>query len=70
MFRFTIRDVLGLTVIGAISCVLGAIAAVPDDPVSAFIATAEVFGWGGLCYVAGIALGRTGTIQPATLNRP
>ena len=63
MFRFTIRDVLGLTAIAGASCVLGVLVA-PADPVSDMIAAAFLFVFGGVCCVAGIAVARS-----ATLNR-
>ena len=64
MFRFTIRDVLGLTAIAGASCILTIMVA-PADPVSDMIAAAFLFVFGGACYVAGIAVARS-----TTPNRP
>ena len=57
MFRFTIRDVLGLTAIAGVSSVVGPWIA-PADPASAMIAAAFLFVFGGACYAGGVAVTR------------
>jgi drug/metabolite transporter (DMT)-like permease len=59
MFRFTIRDVLGLTAIAGVCCVVGPWVA-PADPVSDMIASVFLFLFGGACYVGGLAVARYG----------
>ena len=69
MFRFTIRDVLWLTAIGAVSCVLGLLVA-PADPISEILAAALLFVFGGACYAGGIAMGRKSNAEPHLLPAP
>ena len=57
MLRYTIQDMLGLTVVGAISCVL-AFPVAADNPVAEMIAAALLFVFGGACYMAGNLIGR------------
>jgi hypothetical protein len=67
MFRFTIRDVLGLMVVGGMSCVV-AMSAASYEPAGAVPAALILFSFGGAYYVGGIVIGRWG--QSATPNRP
>jgi hypothetical protein len=62
MFRFTIRDVLGLMAVGALSCIVAVVFA-PADPPAEMAAAVILFGFGGACYAGGIAVGRMG--QPS-----
>jgi hypothetical protein len=59
MFRFTIRDLVGLMVVAGASCGLGILIS-PADPVSVAIASGFLFVFGASCYCGGIAVARFG----------
>lgn len=59
MFRFTIRDLLGLMIVGGLACVIGN-AITPSDPQGAVPAALILFTFGGTCYVGGILMSRAG----------
>ena len=55
MAQFTTKQLIGLTVIGAASCMVGIFIA-PSDPYSEILASGFLFVFGGACYVTGLAL--------------
>ena len=57
MFRFTIRELCGFTVVAAVSCVLTIVFA-PADTVAQLMMAGLLFVFGGACYTGGIVLGR------------
>jgi len=59
MFHFTIRDVLGLMAVAGFSCI-ATFSVAPPDPASKLAAAVIFFGFGGACYIGGIAVGRSG----------
>jgi len=60
--RFAIRDLAGLMVVGALSCMV-AINVASSDPQGAMPAAVILFAFGGACYVGGVVVGRTGRIS-------
>lgn len=64
IFRYSVRELVGLLVIAMLCCLAGSKLA-PADPISQLILAGCLFVFGGGCYVGGIAAART-----ATLNRP
>ena len=62
MFRFTIRDVLALTTIAAISFPAANLFA-PADPVSQSIMALYLAVFGACCFIGGTVLGRHSKIS-------
>ncbi|HEX5102893.1 MAG TPA: hypothetical protein VFV87_03730 [Pirellulaceae bacterium] len=62
MFRFTIREVLGLTTIAAISFPAANLFA-PADPIAQSIMALYLAVFGAGCFIGGVALGRRSKIS-------
>ena len=57
MFRFTIRDLMGLVVIAAVAALLGRIVLRADNA-EELAATFGFFVYGAVCYFAGLLIAR------------
>ena len=61
MIRFTTRELMGLTAVAGLSCVIG-IASTPTGQLGQAIASVIIFAFGGSCYATGVYIGKTDNV--------